>query len=276
MKSQFPAGLPRPHNRAHCGDGMSDYTNKDFQKVAKEVADHISKKGGLVIENGWDFSQDCAWKVKCAYVGQVLNRFIRVVCIADDESIRWKKKSELIANMEHPRVLKIRNGERPFLIPVQGHPLNDPENLKSYFDSFISDYKPPKNADDLRDHLQVLQNYYSEIGRHLNNISPSIPQRIDYAMIVATGLALEEIGFRTRAAKKSIARTNKSSQAGQEKWAPMDQKIKKVINAEKPQHPCSRNDRIKIYQKAWSKHFPGVKIPGRTKFHNYHKKHNID
>lgn len=36
---------------------MTDFTYEDFQKVAKEVADHISKKAGLTLGEGWNVTQ---------------------------------------------------------------------------------------------------------------------------------------------------------------------------------------------------------------------------
>ena len=81
---------------------MSDFTYKDFQEVAKEVAEHISPKTGIKLEKSWDCSQDCMWEAKSSYVDEVLSRFTRVVRIFGDERMKWKKKSELIINLEHP------------------------------------------------------------------------------------------------------------------------------------------------------------------------------
>lgn len=250
---------------------MSNFTHEDFRKVAIEVAGYISLKGGLALEKGWDCSQDYMWEAKRSYVDQVYRRFMRVVKIAGNEKIEWKGKSELIINMEHPNTLEKREGDRPFFYSDSKHPLNDAGQLRGVFDLFISDYKPPDNNDDLEDHLQVLQNYYSEIGLHINSVPPSIPQRIDFAMIRATGLALEKVGHLKQSAIKSIDRTDISSDKIRKIWEPMNEKIELVLNSVKPRETLSQRGKISIYQKAWKKCYPEEKPPSRSKFQEYIK-----
>lgn len=246
---------------------MAEFTLEDFQELAIDVANHISKRGGLFIGYGWNCSQDRMWAAKQEYADQILRRFQRVILLAGCFS---KNKSFLIATMEHPNIKDVSYGTEPFFSNDIDDPMNNRGKLKSIFDLFLTDlYTPPDDNNSLSDHLQALKNYYAEIGKHLNNIPPSTPQRIDFAMTKATGLALEKIGHSARSARHSIARTDKSSQTIKDKCSPLNSQIERVIAAEISRTSLTQNAKIKIIQRSWGTHYPGEKPPGRTKIHNF-------
>lgn len=255
---------------------MSTFTYEDFQRVAQQVAEHISKKSGLVLGEKWSRSRDSTWEAKRVYVNQVFFRFSRVVLLAGDRSRRCKDRSGLIFAMESPAVVNCQNNAGLLWSSDPKDQWNNPEKSKTVFDLFVSEYKPPDDNNELFDHLLSLHYYYTEIGRHIKTAHPSIPQRIDFAMIMATGRALEKIGFEVRTAFKTSDRTDRSTQAIQKKWFPQDDKIQHIVDNVKPRLGLSRNARIKIYQKAWPEHYEGEAPPSRAKFHQFFKDRGLE
>lgn len=255
---------------------MSEFTYDDFRKVAIEVADHISKWGDGKIRG--DISIDSTWELKRYYASYLLMEFFTQHKAIEKSQSKQKKYTDLVSGYYDRSYLNIIREGKPIFANSPDSLLNDPEYLKSFFDQVLGNSFPTTINDQFKYFrpLTVFQLYYSAIGYHLHNVDVDALFRIDYVfMFTVSGLTSAISGFKKKGVG-DIDRIFNSTRAIRQKWSPMDLKIKKVINAEKPQRKLSRNGRIQIYQKAWQKHFEGEKPPGRTKFHNYHNEHKND
>ena len=174
---------------------MPDFTHEDFKKIAKEVADHISRKRGLITDR-WAPRHDPTWEKKRAHAAHVCFRFRRLFFLFGKLQPGPSKNGEakeFIQAIEHPSVVLSSDGSDPLFSSNPKDRMNTPEYLKSIFDQFLYNYSPPDDINILGDHLWALHLFYSEIGYHLGCVPVSIPLRIDYALNLAACHALQKI-----------------------------------------------------------------------------------
>ena len=248
---------------------MSDFTYEDFRAVIEEIADYISHKGGLALDNGWDCSQDFLWEKKRAYAAAVFYRFMRMFNIIGDGK-RWEGGAKkLIEAIEHPNVAKLQGGGRPFFINDPKHQMNNPDHLKKIFDLFIGDYDPPNDIQELENHLWALHLYFSEVGPITHGIAPSIPQHIDFAFVLATGRSREKVVERRLHGVRYFDGKTKEAKTKETEKSKTKQRVIEIFYTIENRSALGPFKLARIIRERWSRLYPNEKCRGNQTIVNW-------